>query len=364
MNKIRKFIHRKSFTIKDRIFLYYMLFLCFTSVLTITTNVLSNFDFSYNYKWIGIVILTTALFIPAYRQQQVSIVHRIGIYSISFIVLPLSWLSSSGLASPAVTYAVTVLIMINYLSTGKERIFLNIAVTMLTILLVLAYYHHPDFFMQMTKKEQLIDWLINIPLIFTFICIMLAIFEQSYEHERLNSEKHKKALEELSVTDPLTGLYNRIHLKEKMNTFYRAYRRTGLPFSIIIIDIDFFKNYNDTYGHVTGDKCLKDFSRIITSSLTRDTDWAYRYGGEEFMIVMGYTDINGAETVAKRIKDALEKEAIPHRESSVSQHLTVSMGISFIKETHSRQEDLINEADNALYYSKNNGRNRITVFRQ
>lgn len=162
----------------------------------------------------------------------------------------------------------------------------------------------------------------------------------------------------LSITDGLTGLLN----KRQFNTNFthewkRAYRNKS-PLSLIIIDIDFFKAYNDTYGHTKGDECLIKVAQAVSETVKRDVDLSARIGGEEFAIILPDTELKGAQFVAERVRSNVEKLAIQHEGSPVSDTITVSVGTASVVPT--QKEDtvsLIKAADAALYKAKGDGRN-------
>ncbi|MBF0573934.1 MAG: GGDEF domain-containing protein, partial [Desulfamplus sp.] len=134
--------------------------------------------------------------------------------------------------------------------------------------------------------------------------------------------------------------------------------------SIILCDIDYFKLYNDTYGHQQGDECLKAVASAINSSLRRPPDIAARFGGEEFIALLPNTDIEGALYIAERMRKTIQELKIPHNASSrlgLSDFVSISLGVGSCVPNHTRKhEELIEMADNALYKSKENGRNRAT----
>jgi diguanylate cyclase (GGDEF)-like protein len=132
------------------------------------------------------------------------------------------------------------------------------------------------------------------------------------------------------------------------------------PIAIILCDIDYFKLYNDTYGHVAGDKCLKQVALRLSQSVNRPADLVARYGGEEFAVVMSNTDLDGAVQVAEKIKEEIGKLKIPHVQSQIGQHLSLSMGVgSIIPNKSDEPEVFINNVDQSLYRAKDAGRDRI-----
>ena len=164
--------------------------------------------------------------------------------------------------------------------------------------------------------------------------------------------------------DSLTGIYNRRYLDENIDKIFKSLSREQRNLSILMIDIDFFKNFNDTYGHSAGDDCLKVIASILTKCATRQDDFVARYGGEEFIVVLPDTTENGAYFVANKIIEATKTMAITHKSSLVIDYVTVSIGIKCGKvEQTTKALDYINLADEALYTSKQTGRNKFTMHK-
>ena len=176
--------------------------------------------------------------------------------------------------------------------------------------------------------------------------------------ETLLQEANKK-LEQLVNLDGLTQLANRRCFDEYLEQEWQRLGREQLPLSLIMCDIDFFKNYNDTYGHVTGDDCLRKVSGVIKQSVRRPADLAARYGGEEFVLVLPNTDIEGAVSIAESIRHQLSDLAIPHEDSPVSQFVTLSLGVTCLTpKIDSNPSVLLTAADYALYRAKELGRDQ------
>ncbi len=170
----------------------------------------------------------------------------------------------------------------------------------------------------------------------------------------------KKELQRLSYLDGLTQVPNRRLFDVTLTSEWLRSARDGIPLSIIIADIDFFKAYNDTYGHQQGDECLKKVARCISNQLKRPGDLAARYGGEEFALILPGTDIKGAAAMAEKIRKSIAALRISHEKSEISENVTLSMGIaSAIPEPDAAAVDLVAAADRALYMAKKGGRNRI-----
>lgn len=190
---------------------------------------------------------------------------------------------------------------------------------------------------------------------------LLLRLKRVLRERRLNAERLSmlKRLKELSITDGLTKLFNSRHFYNQIKNETDRSARYKHPLSLLLIDIDHFKEYNDTYGHLEGDKVLVRLGQVI-KLLLRKMDSAYRYGGEEFTVILPETEIEEAETVAQRIRKAVKKIAFSAEpKSKVS--ITVSIGMT----QYQLQEDVkafVKRADKALYNSKSNGRDQVSAL--
>lgn len=177
-----------------------------------------------------------------------------------------------------------------------------------------------------------------------------------------NLRKAQRALEQIATHDSLTGLANRRLFERSLEIEFARCARQVSPVSLIMLDIDFFKRYNDAYGHVAGDQCLAQVAQVVKTCCQRKSDLAVRYGGEEFAVLLPDTDINGALAIAGQIRRSVIDKHIVHSGSPTG-YLTVSLGCySFIPNGNDSLEMFIRRADAALYEAKNAGRNRAAVF--
>jgi len=176
-------------------------------------------------------------------------------------------------------------------------------------------------------------------------------------------EKQKQRLEQLSMSDGLTGIANRRALDIRLKHDIELSVRQKSNIAILLMDIDCFKLYNDNYGHLAGDQCLKDITKIICESLHRDSDLAARYGGEEFACVLPNTDAEGAQEKATLIIEKLKHIALPHKYSNVADHVTMSIGIATSLTNHLlTPEAILKQADTALYAAKKTGKNTYILY--
>jgi len=165
----------------------------------------------------------------------------------------------------------------------------------------------------------------------------------------------------MTVIDQLTEIYNRRYFDGSMKMLIKTLSRNDSKLSLLMIDIDYFKNYNDTYGHDAGDKCLKEIAAALSKVIIREEDFVARYGGEEFVVVLPNTDENGARLIADKLLSKVRECGIPHESSDVEKYVTISIGGTTGTVKHFHEESVfVIKADSALYKSKQNGRNQYT----
>src|SRR5476649_946375 len=169
----------------------------------------------------------------------------------------------------------------------------------------------------------------------------------------------RETLRQQSVRDPLTGLYNRRFLEEVLDRELARLERKNLPLSLIMIDVDHFKNFNDTFGHEAGDAVLRDLGGILQRHV-RGGDIACRYGGEEFTIVLPEASIEIGRQRAEMLREAVRELRLVHDGKSLGA-VTLSLGVACFPEHGRRREHMLQVADAALYEAKNGGRNRVVV---
>ena len=225
------------------------------------------------------------------------------------------------------------------------------------------------FQMESERKIAEQQRIVRISLLLVLLILLLQgvyIFRpmiHTIEKEKEELLSLNKELDRQASTDGLTGVANRRYLNEFVEREWARSIRENTMISVIMVDLDFFKAYNDNYGHLAGDECLKQVARQMKSNIKRPADLVARYGGEEFAIILPNTDVEGAEVIAEACRKSVEDLAIVHGASAVSSFVTVSLGVACSREAQCRAAtDLFAEADSALYKAKQLGRNRVAVF--
>ena len=218
------------------------------------------------------------------------------------------------------------------------------------------------------NEQQLLQTALTtsaIALIFALI-IARAIYYSAIERSRSEKERLEKLVKErtheievLSKTDALTALWNRGYLEEMLEMEFKRAKRYGHDISIMIIDLDFFKRINDTYGHMAGDEVLRQISRRI-SGCVRETDFVGRYGGEEIVVILPETSPDAAQNIAEGIRETIEKKSVVFESYTIE--VTTSIGLSYFRREHTDYLTVFAEADKALYFAKEQGRNRVIIF--
>lgn len=182
---------------------------------------------------------------------------------------------------------------------------------------------------------------------------------QKLQKAQRELEAANQELERLSFSDQLTGLANRRNFDAVLNTQFALAKRNKSPLSLIICDIDFFKKYNDAYGHPQGDNCLAQVAKLIKWHARRPTDLACRYGGEEFAVILPDTGLQGARQIADNIRQSVNDSKIMHAESKTSAFVSLSLGVATYLGQFKLAPHLTQAADEALYKAKEQGRNRV-----
>ncbi len=193
---------------------------------------------------------------------------------------------------------------------------------------------------------------------------IMDIFLRELNIEIENSILHEE-INKASITDPLTRLYNRRYFNKRVQEEFARARRMGFPVSIMISDLDNFKNYVDTYGHPKGDVILSEVASVVCGTM-RETDIVCRFGGDEFAYLLPFASNVEAKALAERIKKNVSRKVFLENDEDVEKevHITLSMGIASFPENGQKEEDILGKADHALFASKNSGKNRISVYEE
>ena len=231
----------------------------------------------------------------------------------------------------------------------------------IVIVYSLYFYSSPHYFGSFSPEN-----LKKIIVIMIFVPVMVLIvgtLKRQYVLKTKELELKNEELQRIARIDALTGIANRRYFDEVFFIEYNRTIREQRSISLLMIDIDFFKKYNDNYGHIPGDNCLKKVTQAISKEVHRPREIIARYGGEEFVVLLPNTDIKEAMFVANKIINSVSSLKIPHCSSKVCDYVTVSIGVTTMANFKGcNQLDLLKTADKALYMAKKNGRNQVLFF--
>jgi diguanylate cyclase (GGDEF)-like protein len=292
-----------------------------------------------------------AVSLPAARRYY-SEVAAVGVTLVGFVVTYISDIA----ALQGASYVLAGLVMVILYASLFLGLLFNTAIAIATLLVI---------------THVVMGIVVGLPL--NELCYMTAILgaaaviggisTYNLEHALRTNFLETRLLNELAERDGLTGLYNRRIFDDFIRRVWRQSRREEVPIGIVFVDIDYFKIYNDLYGHQAGDDCLKKVAGSIAHCAKRPFDFAARYGGEEFVLVLYGPPDDYARSLPEQIRRDVLDLAIPHAGSTCALHVTVSVGVALARATSSRSlAGAIQTADEALYQAKREGRNRV-VFK-
>jgi diguanylate cyclase (GGDEF)-like protein len=271
------------------------------------------------------------------------------------VALALTVFFSGGLSSPIIAMFI-VYIMISTFLVDYHKAFRNTLKVMFLLLAIALLQNSEDFF----SSPQIMGMLA-----YDFMFIF-AYFVSGYLSKNLHSNEELlknllRQTRELSISDGLTGLYNQMHFFELLDLETKKSLRYNLSFSLIIFDVDHFKNFNDSNGHLRGSETLKDIAAVMKNKF-RSTDLLAKYGGDEFVIILPQTDKIGAYLAAERLREGVEKQVFPGAETQPQKKITISLGLASYPEHGLTDEEILNHADKSLYFAKESGRNRTIIY--
>jgi diguanylate cyclase (GGDEF)-like protein len=273
------------------------------------------------------------------------------------VTLSLTVFFSGGLASPIIAMII-VYIMISTFLVDYHKALRNTLAAMILLLVIAILQEGTGFF----TSPQVMS------LLAFYFMFIFSYFVSGYLSKNLRSNEELlqellRQTRELSISDGLTGLYNQMHFFELLDHEAKKSQSQGLSFSLIIFDVDHFKNFNDSNGHLRGSETLKDVAAVMRKKF-RSTDLLAKYGGDEFVIILPQTDKVGAYLAAERLRESIEKQPFPGAETQPQKKITISIGIASYPELGLSDEEILNHADQALYFAKESGRNRTIIFNE
>ncbi|NUM41941.1 MAG: GGDEF domain-containing protein [Leptospiraceae bacterium] len=268
----------------------------------------------------------------------------------------LLWFTNGGSQGSITTYLIIHLICIIILSRGKTRFYISVLSLVNLLAILIIEYNQPDLVIPYNNsKERFFDLLTGQGVSGIAIFLIISLVMKNYEKERKELKEQNLVLQELSLKDHLTGLYNRRYQMARLKEEIQNFNRYKHSFSILLIDIDFFKKINDSWGHAEGDRILVEFSEILIQFL-RINDVSSRFGGEEFLVILPMIKLNEALLVSEKLRANVQKKLLLPDGSPT----TLSIGV---QQYHNESvADLLSKVDQKLYRAKKLGRNRVVYY--
>lgn len=324
----------------DKIYIDFFIF-----SLILLFSILGNVIFMVTMKKKGILIPRNLKLLPVLATIQLGF---------DFFILSLYVIFSGGFESPVLVLFIFFILVSAFVVKPQKALFYTIAsVSLITFI----FFLEEGLNVSSQKLSDLVAF--DIFLIFSFL-ISSFLSRNMMENEAILQGLFRKT-RELSITDGLTQLYNQTFFFERLKQEIQQSRRHKLQFSVIILDVDYFKQYNDSNGHIYGSRALKQIGSIM-KSVFRQSDVLARYGGDEFVVLLPHTDSVGAFLAADRLRDIVEHERFEGESKMPEGRITLSLGITSFPDFGDSVEEILSDADKALYHAKKMGKNRTILF--
>ncbi len=367
------FKNKEKYDLKTQLFVVSQLYITALGVITLFAQIFitHNQDFIGNTFWIGfsiISLLCSELCLRLNNNKKAQRIYSSVVLSfISIVVIPVGIYISGSITSPSIIYVFVGVSLISFLASNKLRIFLNSYIVIFCLSFIYMEFNYPEAINieVPTYRENLEDWSIIFIIILLFFNKLISSIRKLLKKKSKTIIQQKDELYTMSITDYLTKLYNKKYLYEILEDSVDKLNNYNDSFILIAIDIDHFKIYNDTYGHIEGDACLKNIASIFLESVSKDMGYVFRFGGEEFVIALNASSFDYGVSIINTINDKLNKKCIENKNSPTSNKVTLSMGIVLFEKDVNEEYDvnyLLHKLDSALYKAKENGRNQSWAF--
>ena len=363
------FLHPEENDFEQRLIVYANLILCILSLSSMLTTlilvIVKPHGYSLNIKfltynsifWLLGFLTTIIVAETVLHENYYKISRLISLYLYSCIFYPIGMYISGTNLIPAMYYVLCIVIF-NVIANKKERLIINPFLFIFTYTYIIISYQFPDLLPPPpSQKTVYILFLINIPVILILTAFLVGVIVETFRKEHIKIKRQNSKLEQIIQSDRLTGLYNKSHLNEQLPRLLNNAYHHKSPLAVFFIDIDFFKNYNTLYGNIKGDSCLIEVANILKKNCANITNHIYRFGGEEFIIILPDTDPSSARILAESIREDFHIRQIDNYRSSICNYITVSIGIHCYSGLFKTTTDqVVKKANSALYTVKRKGR--------
>lgn len=343
--------YSESFSLEHRLFNIFSLIAFFSSVLLSIVNFIIKLPSFLVFIPLSFGFLMAYCFYLSRKKKVFQLPVLVCAIAMMFIA-PVLWIYNGGSTGGSQYFLMFIGILAAMVNTGRLRYFLLLIFILIVSGLVSLEYLYPQSITYFVSPGQrYVSVLFGFNLSALTIVLLFAVFADGYRLEQQRAKKYAQNMEEIAITDGLTGLYNHRFVRQRLEEEISKARRYKRKLSVIMLDIDHFKKLNDTQGHQYGDYVLKKIAEILQQSV-RNTDTIGRYGGEEFIIVCSETGLAESYMLANRLRAEIERSQFKRQVQ-----VTISGGVAELHEENIQQ--LVEKADRCLYSAKRLGRNRI-----
>lgn len=358
VNFFRKNYFGRQLPFDYRITMIFFVECLFISIISATTNTLLKAGISgVIFQWCFNLLCIAALFVPLRLRMAVS---KPLLLFTTFVYVPFLFFQTAGYDGTAGLFALLTIFMLAVIFKGRQSVILICIDILIWATVCILQFYHPELVVPHgSEQAKFLDYMVALGLSTAGMAILASYIRGAFDIESRHIrsllqrlEESNKKLSDLSNRDPLTGIYNRRFLMDYLQTETELFERTGVRHCVMMLDLDKFKDINDTYGHGFGDEVLIRFVQSIQSGLRKQDVFA-RVGGEEFVVVLHDVDITAAREIAERARLAVKELRLRD-----SVKLTVSIGLAEARRGEGG-DGLLKRADACLYRAKKEGRNRV-----
>ncbi|PJC85869.1 hypothetical protein CSW98_12490 [Vibrio sp. HA2012] len=311
-----------------------------------------------------IIIILMCLILPIIVRKSLTETAKIVMWIVSVFYLPFVFFTNAGYKGATPIYLVMIIVYFAFHFSGKHLFYSLISLNLYYAILIIWSFYHPSIIVPYPDEiAHLIDLCVAVFAVSSVLVTISYSTFRGYKKERRNVynlmeelKAQNKALKELSIRDQLTGVFTKKYFLDKLSEEFKI-EKNPYYFYVLMVDVDFFKNINDTYGHLFGDEVLRCVAKSIENSI-RSFDVVARYGGEEFIILLSHSDIKNGWEAAERIRENIEDLVFRN-----TVKVTASIGIS-VNCAEDTVEDIIERTDKELYKAKNSGRNKVCEWKE
>lgn len=347
--------------LEDKLFTNLLYFAVFLSVINVVLNLSIGFRFDANYKWFAFFVSAIVTLVYQLRDNHQKILKNLIFAEIVFVFLPNGWLLTQGNSYSSLAYLFLITLLITMVLEGKNRLFYLVSEMIIVTGLLLLEFYNINTGSVVADETLRLDSVLQVPIALFGVIFILVLYTNAYRKEEKQLQEYSRLLEnqnkellEIATTDELTHVYNRRYIFSKLDEIKKHLDLVQYQVRLAIVDIDNFKTINDAFGHLIGDRILKEVSDVMKRTVG-DKGYVGRYGGDEFIIILN----NISHQEQTLLMECIRAE-VSEINTEEGVRVTISGGSSRFYPTD-RVDDVINRADQMLYKAKADSKNRMIM---